>query len=57
MPENGYLKKCFAKDPSIVTRKVVDELILVAIGQDEGGVGSSHIMNEVAAHIWELIDG
>ena len=57
MPENSYLKKCFAKDPSIVTREVVDELILVAIPQDKGGGVRSHILNEVAAHIWELLDG
>lgn len=57
MSENSYLKKCFAKDPTIVTRMVVDELVLVPIRQDEGSLGSSHVLNGVAAHIWELLDG
>ena len=57
MLEKYDLKQCLAKDPSIATRKVVDELILVPIRHDEGVLGTSHILNEVAARIWELIDG
>ena len=55
--EDGYLKKCFAKVPTIATRMVVDELVLVPILRDEGIIGKSHVLNGVAVHIWELLDG
>ncbi len=52
-----YLEKRFAKDPSIVSRKIADEFILVPIRQKVGDVESIYTMDEVASRIWELIDG
>ncbi len=57
MKKTDYLTKCFAKDPSIVSRKIADEFILVPIQQKAGDLESIYTMNEVGARTWELIDG
>lgn len=41
------------KNPSIIAREVVDELVLVNLEKP----GSPIYLNEVAARIWALIDG
>jgi hypothetical protein len=57
MTEPSYLDTCFSHDPSIVARKIADEFILVPIRQKAGDVESIYTLDEVAARIWELIDG
>lgn len=57
MKRVDYLERRLTKDPSIVSRKIADELILVPIRQKAGDIGSIYTMNEVARRIWELIDG
>jgi len=52
-----YLQMCFVKDSSIVSRKIMDEFILVPLHQQASDVESIYTMNEVAGRIWELIDG
>lgn len=52
-----YMDKCYTRDASVVFRKIGEELILVPIKQKAGEVESIYTMNEVAARIWELIDG
>jgi len=47
----------YQKDPNIVFRKIADEVILVLIRQNVGDLQSVYTLNEVAARIWELIDG
>jgi len=54
---HAYLKKRFFKDPSVVSRKIADEVILVPISQKASEVAHIYTMNRVAARIWELIDG
>ncbi len=51
------LAKVFLKDPNIVSRKIAGEVILVPIRQNVGDLESIYTLNEVAARIWELIDG
>lgn len=51
------LKKSFVKDPNIVSRKIAGEFILVPIRKNVGDLESIYTLNEVAARIWELIDG
>ena len=51
------LTKFFVKDPNIVSRKIAGEVILVPIRQNVGDLESIYTLNEVAARIWELIDG
>jgi len=52
-----YLEKCYQKNPDIVSRKIADEYILVPIRQNVGDLESIYTLNEVAARVWELIDG
>lgn len=49
--------KCFIKDPNIVSREIAGEVILVPIRKNVGDLESIYTLNEVAARIWELIDG
>jgi hypothetical protein len=53
----NYLDKVYSKSDSIVFRKIADEFILVPIRQNVGDLESIYTLNEVAARIWELIDG
>ena len=56
MKRISYIQKCFSKDPSIVSRKIADEFILVPIRRKAGDLDSIYTMNDVAGRIWELID-
>ena len=53
----NFLDKVYKKSDSIVSRKIADEFILVPIKQNVGDLESISTLNEVAARIWELIDG
>ncbi len=57
MDATDYLKKHFIKTESIVSRKVGNEFIVVPISRTAGEVESIYSLNEVAAFIWELLDG
>ena len=57
MSRAASLDKRFMKDPSVVSRKIADEFILVPIRQKAGDIESIYTMDEVAGRIWELIDG
>lgn len=52
-----FLDKVYKKNDSMVSRKIADEFILVPIRQNVGDLRSIYSLNEVAARIWELIDG
>ena len=45
------------RDASIVSRKIADECILVPIRQKAEELDSIYTLNDVAARIWELVDG
>jgi hypothetical protein len=51
------LERCFKKNPDIVSRKIANEFILVPIRKSVADLESIYTLNEVAAKIWELIDG
>ena len=53
----NYLNRCYQKDPDMVSRKIAGEYILVPIRNNVGDLESIYTLNEVAARIWELIDG
>ena len=57
MKRINYLERRFGRDPSIVSRKIADEFILVPIRPKAGDLESIYTMNEVASRIWELLDG
>lgn len=47
----------YKKSDSIVFRKIADEFILVPIRKSAADLDSIYTLNEVAAKIWEAIDG
>ena len=49
--------KRYQKSPDIVSRKIADEVILVPIRNNVGDLESIYTLNEVAARVWELVDG
>jgi len=51
------MKRRFKKSEKIVSRRVAHEFILVPICRSTKEVESIYTLNEVAARIWELIDG
>jgi hypothetical protein len=53
----GILDKVYKKSDSIVFRKIGDECILVPIRQGAGDLESIYTLNEIAARIWEMLDG
>ena len=48
--------KSYQKNPSMVARRVADEVILVPIRQNVGDLQSIYTLNGVGARIWELLD-
>ena len=56
MNRAAYLERRFAKNPSIVSRKIADEFILVPIKQRASDIDSIYTVNEVGSFIWEQID-
>lgn len=51
------LSSIFQKDPMMVSRQVVGEVILVPIRQNVGDLESIYTLNETAARAWDLVDG
>jgi len=51
------LTKKYRKNEDFVYRKIQDETILVPIKDNVGDMGSIYDLNEVAAFIWEHLDG
>jgi hypothetical protein len=47
----------YRHDPSIVSRLIAGEMILVPIRKNVGDMENIYTLNETAARIWELIDG
>ena len=57
MDTENFLRKCFKRDASIVSRKIAGEFILVPIRSKTADIDGLYTLNEVAARIWELADG
>lgn len=51
------LDSTYVQDPSIISRLIDDEVILVPIRQNVGDLESIYTLNETAARFWELLDG
>jgi hypothetical protein len=47
----------FCKNEDVVSRKIVDELILVPIRKSVADMESLYTLNEVGARVYELVDG
>jgi hypothetical protein len=53
----GFSEEIYRKDDSIVSRRIEGEVILVPVRQNVADLESIYTLSEVAAHIWEQIDG
>lgn len=51
------LDTIFARSESVVSRKIVDELILVPLRKTAAEMETLYTLNEVGARVYELIDG
>lgn len=51
------LDAVFARNEQVVSRKIVDELILVPMRKDVADMETLYTLNEVGARVYELIDG
>jgi hypothetical protein len=51
------LEKKYERNENFVYRKIENETILVPIKDKVGDMGSIYNLNEVAAFIWERLDG
>jgi methyltransferase-like protein len=51
------LNRIFKKNENFVFRKIEDETILVPIKDNVGDMGSLYNLNEVAAFVWEQLNG
>jgi len=51
------LDRIFKKNENFVFRKIEDETILVPIKDNVGDMGSLYNLNEVAAFVWEQLNG
>lgn len=57
MQNPDSLENRFAKEESMVFRKIAGECLLVPIRHNLADLESIYVLNEVGGHIWELIDG
>jgi hypothetical protein len=55
--QSSSLGERYRKSPTIVTREIAGEVILVPIRQHVGDLDSVFTLNETASRIWALIDG
>ena len=51
------LESIYRKNEDVVSRKIVDELILVPIRKSVADMESLYTLNEVGARVYELVDG
>jgi len=51
------LEERYQKDPSIVSREIAGEVLLVPIRRKVGDLESIYTLNETAALAWDLFDG
>jgi Coenzyme PQQ synthesis protein D (PqqD) len=51
------LDTVYARNDRVVSRRIVDELILVPIRQSVAEMETLYTLNEVGARVYELIDG
>jgi hypothetical protein len=51
------LDSVYTRNDRVVSRRIVDELILVPIRQNVAEMEALYTLNEVGARVYELIDG
>lgn len=57
MTDEACLTTRFARNPTMVSRQIADEHILVPIRQHANDLGDIYALNELAGFVWDLLDG
>jgi hypothetical protein len=52
-----FRQRRYKKHFNIVSRRIADQVILVPVKKNISDLDSIYTLNQVAARIWELIDG
>ncbi len=47
----------YERNPNLIFRRIVDELVLVPVRQDVADMNCIYTMNRVGAFIWDKLDG
>ena len=55
--QHGFLQRQYVQAPEFVSRRIADEMLLLPIRKNLGDLESIYTLNEVAARVWELLDG
>lgn len=53
----NYLKRCYQKDASVISKPVGNEIVLVPIQNNTASLEEIFILNEAGGYIWERING
>lgn len=53
----GTLDERFRQDPTIVSRDIAGEMVLVPIRQKAGDLESVYTLNTTASFVWERLNG
>jgi hypothetical protein len=56
-PTTDYFNQVYQRDPSIVSREIAGETLLVPIGHNVADLESIYLLNETAQSAWQLFDG
>ena len=51
------LDAAYSRDPDFISRRIADEVIVLPIRKNLGDLESIFTLNDVAARIWDLLDG
>jgi hypothetical protein len=52
-----YLTRCYQKSPSVISRAVGNEIVLVPIQGNTANLEEIFMLNETSGRIWGCIDG
>lgn len=56
-PAAGSLDRRYGKNPGLVTRRIAEETMLVPVKGKLAQLQKIFVLNPVAAHVWERLDG
>jgi Coenzyme PQQ synthesis protein D (PqqD) len=57
MTDEAFMNHVYVRDPSMVSRQIGDEHILVPIRQHANDLSDIYALNELAGFVWGLLDG
>lgn len=52
-----YMARCYQKNPSVISKAVGNEMVLVPVLNNTANLEEIFMLNETSGHIWGCIDG